>query len=118
MQHKGEAGKLIVKGVPLKRFSKGGGIQEDIRLWALDQKRRTPSKAKPPEPPEKPPWQQFMDLNVNAMKWVVGNLIWTGLFGRRCQPAEAGQVEQKRRYQTPLELRINYGAISPNTTAD
>ena len=75
MRNKGEAGKLIVKVVPLKRFSKGGDIQEDIRQWALDQKKRASSKEKPPEPPEKPPWQRFMDVNVDVIKWIVGNPI-------------------------------------------
>ena len=59
------------------------------------------TKAKPPKPPEKPPWQQFMDLNWNALewlagnpivRWVVGSSIWTWLFGRRREPAEAWQV--------------------------
>ena len=75
MRNKGEARKLIVKVVPLKRFSKGGDIQEDIRLWALDQKRRASSKEKPPEPPEKPPRPPFIDRNLKAFKWIVGNPI-------------------------------------------
>ena len=54
-----------------------------------------------PEPPEKPPWQQFMDLNWNALKWLAGSpivrwaagsAIWDTLFSRRRQPAEAWQV--------------------------
>ena len=52
----------------------------------------------------KPPWQRFMDLNVDMMKWLAGNrivrgfvgkLIWEigkWLLGFRRHPAEAGQV--------------------------
>ena len=49
----------------------------------------------PPNPPGRRTLQRFMDLNVNAMKWVtgtiwrwvVGNIIWDTLFGRRLTPA-------------------------------
>ena len=56
------------------------------------------------KPFSKPPWQRFMYLNVDMMKWLAGNrivwgfvekLIWEigkRLLGFRRQPAEAGQV--------------------------
>ena len=50
-----------------------------------------------PKPPGKPPWQRFMDLNVNAMKkfvpWLVSNLTWElgkGLLGFRRQEVLSG----------------------------
>lgn len=49
----------------------------------------------------KPPWQRFMDLNMKAIKWIVGNrivqwavgnAIWDIFFSRKRQPAKAWQV--------------------------
>ena len=54
-----------------------------------------------PDPPVKPPWQQFMDLNVDVVqgivgnpvvRWIVGSAIWDVLFSRKHESAQTPQL--------------------------